>query len=294
MKIRSIVRLIRVPQWIKNCFVLVPLIFSQHVFEMGYTRSALLAVLSFCFISSAVYVLNDIVDRDSDKMHPVKKNRPLASGALQLGDGVFVLVLLIAAAAGIAAFMPVRFMVAMGIFFLLNVFYSFYAKHVVLLDIFCIAGGFMLRVFAGAFAIGVLTSSWLILTTMFISLFLGVMKRRSELVLLGEGHKSSRKVLEKYTVAFTDQMANVTAAAVIICYALYTTAQRTIEIFHTDRLVYTTPFVVFGIFRYMYLVYKYDQGENTTEIMMHDFPMIATVLLYLVSVLVILYNIVQI
>lgn len=292
MTAANIFRLIRVPQWIKNTFVFVPLVFSMHIFDVPYLTKALLGAFIFSLASSCVYVMNDIVDREADRQHPKKKNRPLASGAISVAQGIGIVVVLAAAILALLFFTPVKFIVVVAAFFALNTLYSFSWKHIVLLDVFSIAAGFMLRVIAGAFIIQVPSSSWLILTTMFISLFLGVMKRRSELVLLNEGTKTStRKVLEEYSIAFTDQMATVSAAAVIICYAMYTTAQRTITTFNTDQLILTTPFVVFGIFRYMYLVIKHDQGENTTEIMMNDLPMILTVLLYLAAVVLIIYRV---
>lgn len=290
MKIKAALRLIRIPQWIKNSFVLVPLIFSKHFFELQFVLPALLAVITFCFVSSSVYILNDIADREQDKLHPKKKNRPIASGAITVPEAFTVLAIMITLIVSLSAVLELKFIAVIIAFFALNAVYTFYAKHVVLLDIFSIAAGFMLRVIGGAFAIRVEISSWLILTTMFISLFLAVMKRYSEFITMSEEKGSTRRVLENYTVLLLNQMATISAAAVIICYALYTTASRTIEAFHTDKLIYTTPFVVFGIFRYMHLVYKYEQGENTTEIMLHDYPMIATILLYIAFIVVLIYR----
>jgi 4-hydroxybenzoate polyprenyltransferase len=291
MNIKNIFKLIRVPQWIKNAFVFVPLIFSKHIFDYPFVLQTLLGVLIFSLASSSVYVVNDIVDRDADRQHPKKKNRPVASGTISIPQAIIIVVVLLGFISALLCLSTLKFTAVVIAFIALNTLYSFWWKHIVLLDIFSIAAGFMLRVIAGAFVIQVPTSSWLILTTMFISLFLGVMKRRSELVLMNEGTRTStRKVLEQYSIAFTDQMAAVCAAAVIISYALYSTAQRTITTFNTDQLIYTTPFVVFGIFRYMYLVLKYDQGENTTEIMLTDLPMILTVILYLIAVVVVIYR----
>jgi 4-hydroxybenzoate polyprenyltransferase len=183
-------------------------------------------------------------------------------------------------------------------FVVLNVLYSFWFKNIVLLDIFSIAAGFSIRVLAGAFVIQVPISSWLLLTTMFISLFLGVMKRRSELMLVTETNKQipetteqkSRKVLTQYSLNFADQMATVAATGVIVCYALYTVAPRTVSIFQTERLIYTTPFVVFGIFRFMYLEYVNRKGENTTRTLATDMPMILNVLAYAVVTIFIIYK----
>ncbi len=283
-------KLFRLPQWIKNLFVFVPLIFSKHLFDKNYLISALLAFLIFCLTSSIVYAMNDIVDAESDRLHPQKKSRPVASGKINVGQAIssagalFVIVVLLLLKSNLLFFF------AVGFYFILNILYSFVLKNIVLLDIFSIAAGFMLRVLAGAFAIGVSISSWLILTTMFISLFLAVMKRRSELNLTENVEFiATRKVLQYYSKNFADQMATVASAGVIICYALYTVAERTVTIFHTDNLIYTTPFVVFGIFRYMYLVYMNQKGENTTEVMITDPAMIVNVVLYILTTTLIIY-----
>jgi 4-hydroxybenzoate polyprenyltransferase len=177
-------------------------------------------------------------------------------------------------------------------FVTLNVLYSLYFKHIVILDVFSIAAGFTIRVLGGAAIISVPVSSWLILTTMFISLFLGVMKRHAELNQNSERENIlTRKVLAEYSTTFTNQMATIAAAGVIICYALYTVSQRTVTVFNTENLIYTTPFVVFGIFRFMYLEYLNQKGENTTQIMLTDIPMIVTVILYVATTVMIVYKV---
>ena len=285
------IKLVRVPQWIKNFFVFVPLLFSQHIFDRTYFLPVLSAFLMFCLISSIVYIFNDIVDIEADRAHPTKKDRPLPSGLISIQSAVITLIIF---AALVGLFLPAlnaKFRIFLLSYFLLNIFYTFYFKHIVLLDIFSIAAGFMLRVMAGAFVISVEVSSWLILTTMFISLFLCVMKRRSELVLINDDpNKNTRKVLASYSLNFTDQMATIAAAGVIICYALYTVSERTIKIFNTENMIYTTPFVVFGIFRYMFLVYMNKKGENTVEIMLTDIPMIINVILYIIAIVSIIYK----
>jgi 4-hydroxybenzoate polyprenyltransferase len=285
------IKLIRVPQWIKNFFVFVPLLFSRHIFDKVYFIPVISAFLMFCLISSIVYIFNDIVDIEADRAHPVKKNRPLPSGKISKQNAVIMLILFAVIVGFLVPAFNFRFQVILISYFLMNVFYTFIFKHIVLLDIFSIAFGFMLRILAGAFVINVEISSWLLLTTMFISLFLGIMKRRSELVLVnGDAGKSTRKVLVSYSLNFIDQMSTIAAAGVIICYALYTVSERTIKIFQSDHMIYTTPFVVFGIFRYMYLVYMDNKGENTVEIMMTDIPMIVNVSLYVLSTVLIIYK----
>jgi 4-hydroxybenzoate polyprenyltransferase len=283
--------LLRIPQWVKNFFVFVPLLFSLNLFESNYFIKTLEGFLIFCLASSIIYIVNDIGDIEADRAHPLKKLRPLASGAVSVKSAVVsVFVLAVPVIISLTQF-NTKFAVIVIAFFLLNFLYTFSFKHIVLLDIFSIAAGFMLRVVGGAFIIEVEISSWLILTTMFISLFLASMKRHSELrISVNDENKTTRKVLAEYSEQFTRQMATVSSSAVIISYALYTVSQRTVSIFGNENLIFTTPFVVFGIFRYMYLVYINDQGENTTQIMLTDIPMIMTVLLYILVSVFIIYD----
>ncbi|GAB4300829.1 MAG: decaprenyl-phosphate phosphoribosyltransferase [Ignavibacteriaceae bacterium] len=288
--IAEYLKLFRVNQWIKNSFVFVPLVFSQNLFNKTLFFPTLYGFIIFCLTSSVVYIINDIIDAGEDRQHPVKKNRPVASGKISVRSAL-ISALFPSAFVIITVFSyPLLFGLSVLTFFLLNVLYSFFLKKIVILDVFSIAAGFALRVLAGAFVIDVTISSWLILTTMFISLFLGVMKRHSEISLTTRDVSgATRKVLSQYSLTFTDQMATVASAGVIICYALYTVSERTVEVFHTENLIYTTPFVVFGIFRYMYLVYMNDEGENTSKILFTDLPMILTVLLYLIVTILIIY-----
>jgi 4-hydroxybenzoate polyprenyltransferase len=290
----NIIKLIRVHQWVKNFFVFVPLLFSLHLFEKEYFLTTFYAFLIFCLASSSVYVLNDIIDIEADRTHPLKKNRPLPSGKISKTTGLIILTILLLIIAFTLPGFNNEFLLSVVGFIILNSLYTFWLKHVVILDVFSIAAGFTLRVLAGAFVIMVPVSSWLLLTTMFISLFLGVMKRHSELSLMPDGENSkSRKVLAEYSLNFADQMATVAAAGVIICYALYTVAPRTVLIFGTENLIYTTPFVVFGIFRYMFLEYKGGMAENTTKLIATDIPMIVTVILYAVITVLIVYKIIE-
>lgn len=292
--IKNYIKLLRVPQWIKNFFVFVPIIFSRHIFDMNYLYTAVLGFIAFCFTSSIVYILNDVMDVEADRAHPVKKNRPIASGKISVTSAIITAIVLLSLTVVWFIYFGVNsyFILCIVSYFIINFLYSFKLKHMVLLDIFSIAAGFMLRVLSGGLIINVYISSWLILTTMFISLFLAVMKRYSELDIAANGStKSTRKVLQQYSQSYTQQMAVIAAAATIICYALYTVSERTIKAFNTENLIYTTPFVVFGIFRYMYLVYMdKKKGENTTEVMLTDIPMITNVVLYFIIITFILYN----
>lgn len=285
-------KLARVSQWVKNIFVFVPLVYSKHLFEYDYFLSSFFGFIVFCFISSVVYIINDIVDVESDKLHPVKKLRPLAAGTINIRSALIMALILLIAASAISINLPRTFSILALTYLLLNTFYSFILKNIVLVDIFSIASGFMLRVTAGAFVIDVEISSWLILTTMFLSLFLAVMKRRSEIVLNeNEGMTGTRKVLDKYSVQFTEQLGTIAGAGLIIFYALYTVSARTISVFGTEQLIYTTPFVAFGIFRYMFLVYQNQKGENTVEILLEDKAMWLNGLAYITTTILIVYHI---
>lgn len=230
------------------------------------------------------------MDCESDRSHPIKKNRPIASGAVSIKMGLLFAALLIAFDVFLLQYLNVKFATVQSVYFVLNVLYTLKLKNVVILDIMSISTGFMLRVVAGAAVINVEVSSWLILTTLFLSLFLGIMKRRSELTLFDESSNSTRKVLSEYSVSFTDHLASISAAGVIICYALYTVSDRTAAYFNTENLIYTTIFVVFGVFRFMYLTHLKLKGENAAEIMLTDLPMIINVILYVVFSIFIIYN----
>ena len=290
--IKNYLKLMRAPQWIKNLFVFVPLLFSKHFFDKNYFILSLAGFIIFCLTSSLVYIVNDIIDIEADRAHPVKKERPLPSGKITKKQASFTafIIFFVIIFSGIN-FNP-YFLALIGSYLILNLFYSLKWKHIVLVDIFCIAAGFMIRVIAGAYIIEVEISSWLLLTTMFISLFLAIMKRKSELSISQNiGNSANRKVLTHYSLDFTNQISTIAASAVIICYALYTVSQRTVAIFGSENLIYTTPFVVFGIFRYMYLVYMNQQGENTTEIIITDLPMIFNMIFYILATTMIVYKI---
>ncbi len=285
-------KLIRVSQWVKNLFVFVPLLFSLHLFDKDYFLTTLLAFVLFCLASSLIYIINDIIDIEADKSHPTKKKRPLPAGEISKKNAIIVVTILAVLQVILLPYFNAEFIYFVLGFIALNIFYSFWFKHIVILDVFSIAAGFSIRVLAGAVVIMVPISSWLILTTMFISLFLGVMKRHSELVLVeGNEDAPSRKVLSQYSLNFVDQMATIAAAAVIICYALYSVSERTVNIFGTENLIYTTPFVVYGIFRFMYLEYISNKGDNTTKIVFTDVQLIITILAYTITTILIIYKV---
>ncbi len=286
----SYLRLIRPQQWLKNGFVFTPLIFSQHLLDRDYVVNAVLAFASFSLASSVVYVFNDIFDRDADRLHPVKKNRPVASGEISLPSAVAVALLLLSAALSISQMLPVSFVLMVTAYVLLQIGYSVVLKHVVILDLFIIAMGFMMRVFAGALAIQVSISHWIVVTTLFLSLFLAASKRRAELVLIQkEKIETKRKVLTAYTVQFLDGIILITTTGMAISYSLYTMSEKTIAMFRSEYLIFTTVFVLFGIFRYLFLVFVRGEGENPTAVLTKDIPTAVNLLLWLLACISIIY-----
>jgi len=296
LKIPHFILLLRPKQWIKNLFVFAALVFSQHLFDWNFAKSSLLGFALFCATASTVYIINDILDRDRDRLHPKKRHRPIASGAISIGSAITTAIILFGIAVPVSFNLPYKFGACLAFYFVMNLSYSLFLKEVVLIDVFVIAIGFMLRVVGGAFVIDVPISSWLLLTTMFLSLFLAVAKRRGELVMieaqLEEGKKpseSTRKVLEHYSIEFAEQLSTICAAGFVISYALYTVSDRTVKIFGTENLIFTTPFVLYGIFRYLYLLHKKNLGENPTEVVLTDVPMILNFIAYAIAMFFIIY-----
>jgi 4-hydroxybenzoate polyprenyltransferase len=228
------------------------------------------------------------MDASKDRIHPLKKDRPIAKGMITKREAGTLFFILLALFLAFTFRLKYDFVMILWCYIILNLLYTLFLKKIVIVDIFCIASGFMLRVLAGAFIISVLISNWLILTTMFLSLFLAIMKRRVEIA--GSPNAlEQRDVLKDYSLNFTDQIGAITASGVILSYALYSVADRTVKSFGTEGLVYTTIFVIFGIFRYMYLVYKKEKGENVIEVILTDLPMMINLILYVLTAVYIIY-----
>ncbi len=282
-------KLIRVTSWAKNLFVFVPLIFAKQLFHKEEFFEVVLGFILFSVAASSIYVINDITDAKRDSIHPLKKNRPIASGKVSISEGKIIATLLFVATASLSFAVDISFVAIVWFYIVLNVLYSNYLKQIVIVDVFCIALGFMLRVIGGAVIISVSISSWLILTTMFLSLFLAVMKRRVEIA-TSENAIEQRNVLKDYSLSYVDQISSITGAGVIFSYSLYTVSDRTIIMFGSEYFVFTTIFVIFGIFRYMYLVFKKDLGENVVDALISDFPMIINTFFYICSLLIFIYT----
>ncbi len=279
----------RPPHWLKNVFVLAPVVFAQRLTEIDADVKALLALVAFCLASSAVYGFNDIRDREEDGRHPVKRHRPIPSGAISVGGAAAATIVLAAIALGIGYRIGLDFLGVLAGYMVLNLLYSSGLKHVVILDVMSISLGFVLRVLAGALAIDVEVSAWLLLCTVFLALFLSFSKRRHELILLDRHASDQRPVLSQYSPAFLDQMINVVTASTVVAFALYSIAPETIEKFETRFLIYTTPFVLYGIFRYLYLIYQRPGRLNPTEHVVRDLPSMVNLVLWAGSVVFVIY-----
>jgi 4-hydroxybenzoate polyprenyltransferase len=281
---------LRPHQWIKNTVVLAPLLFAQLLFDRSSLFLALGAFLVFCMLSGAVYLINDLADLDGDGRHPVKRNRPLPSGALSPSFARWAALLLTAAGLAAAAAIGRAFATTALVYFSLMTAYSLALKNVVVLDVLIVAFGFVLRAIAGAQAIHVAFSNWLLICTLLFALFLTLAKRRQELTLLTDGAAEHRKILGEYSPYLLDQMINVVTASTVVSYALYTLAPETVSKFGTDRLVWTLPFVLFGILRYLYLVHQKEEGGNPSRVLLNDKPILVTVALWAATVVALIYH----
>lgn len=288
--IRPLVQSLRPAQWAKNLFVLAPLVFGDLLLDATAASRALLALLAFCCGSSAVYLINDLRDREEDRQHPLKRLRPLAAGTLGVPTAVAAVVVLAGAALAGAFYLGLPFARILGAYLILNVLYTLWFKHMVILDVMSISLGFVLRVEAGAVATGVGVSRWLFLCTIFLALFLAFSKRRHEITLLAGAATGQRPVLDHYSPAFLDQMINVVTASAVVSYALYSVAPETVQKYHTENLVYTIPLVLYGIFRYLYLMYQRPGERNPTETILRDPPFLVNILLWGLAVLWIVYG----
>ena len=290
LKLKATIKLIRVRQWVKNLFVFAPLVFSLQLFNIAPLLETVAAFFAFSLVSSSLYAMNDIVDLERDKHHPRKKNRPLPAGLLTktqaaitgvicLGGGFFLALGLNLLVAGVLA-----------VYLLMNIYYSLRGKNIIILDTMLIAVGFVLRVLAGAYAIAVPPSSWMLVATFFLALLLGMGKRYNELRVMQEDSASHREVLEEYSEPLLRQLLAVASSATVVAYALYTMDPEVIKAFQTENLVFTLPFVVFGVFRYLYLVFKHELGGDPTELFFKDRTMLVAVVLWVISVVILIYG----
>jgi 4-hydroxybenzoate polyprenyltransferase len=281
---------VRPRQWVKNLFVFAGLIFSQRLFTPA-AGSAVAAFAIFCALSGAMYLFNDVADREKDRLHPKKRERPVASGLLPvpvaLGAGATLAVLGLTAAAWLS---PLFALTALAYVTLLTL-YSAWLKHVVIVDVLAVSTGFVLRAVAGAVAVDVEISGWLLICTILLALFLALGKRRHEYLTLEAEAVRHRPILAEYSAGLLDQMIAVVTASTVTAYALYTMSPQTVAKFHTAWLLPATlPFVLYGIFRYLYLLYRRQLGGNPSELFLNDRALLLNTLCWILAVLLIIYG----
>jgi 4-hydroxybenzoate polyprenyltransferase len=287
---RSLLVSLRPQQWTKNLVVFAALLFGRQLANPQAVLLSGVAFAIFCALSGTVYLLNDVLDRENDRTHPVKSRRPIASGALSVRAASTAAVVLGAVALAAAFAVGTAFGTVALAYVVLQCLYSAAIKHVVILDVLTIALGFVLRAVAGAVVIAAPISHWLLVCTILLALFLALSKRRHELVLLADGATSHRRILDEYSPYLLDQMIAVVTASTLMGYALYTVSPETIEKFGSDRLLLTFPLPIYGIFRYLYLVHHRQGGGSPAEMLLADRPLMGCVLVWAAAVVVIVYR----
>jgi 4-hydroxybenzoate polyprenyltransferase len=261
VNLSALVRLLRPKQWVKNTFVCAGVVFGAQLQNVQLLKAAALTFVAFSLMGSSVYILNDYLDREADKQHPTKRDRPLASGAVTPLQGFCVAAICLSVSLATAALADIRVLGVIVTYLAVNCAYSLWLKHQVVVDVFCIASGFMLRILAGTWGIRIRPSGWLILTGMFLALFLGFAKRRAEWTEVAGMH-ARRRVLSFYSRELLDSFLSIAATGTVLSYGLYTLDPATIALHRTDKLIYTLPFVLFGLFRYLFLLHNRNKGEN--------------------------------
>jgi 4-hydroxybenzoate polyprenyltransferase len=286
----SLLTSLRPGQWTKNLIVFAGLLFGHRLFDAAAVLEAAVAFVVFCTLSGVVYILNDITDRESDRLHPLKATRPIASGALPVRTAALAALVLALAALGASIAVGWRFAGVSLAYLILQSLYSAALKHIVIIDVLTIAVGFVLRAVAGAVAVDVEISHWLLVCTILLALFIALAKRRHEIVLLAGSAPTHRPILGEYSAYLLDQMIAVVTASTLIAYIFYTVSPETQEKFGTPWLGLTIPFPLYGIFRYLYLVHRREGGGSPADLLLTDRPLLACVALWAAAVTIIIYR----
>lgn len=285
MDLFALLKLMRPKQWIKNFFVFAAIIFSGNFLNTSLLNSNLLTFALFCLTSSSIYIINDIVDIEKDRAHPTKKLRPLPSGNITVSASLVCCAIIVATVAVISyKYLDIRITGIYMLYFVVNILYSFILKHIVIIDVMTITLGFVLRVASGGYATGVQVSTWLFLCTILLSLFLALNKRKSEIITLKEGSVSHRKILEEYSVSSIDKMLTTVTPSILMAYCLYTFSST-----QSRTMMLTIPFVLYGVFRYEYLIDKENAGGKPEDVFTKDIPFLINILLWGFSILAIIY-----
>ncbi|AYD40086.1 decaprenyl-phosphate phosphoribosyltransferase [Clostridium fermenticellae] len=285
MDIKAILQLMRPKQWIKNSFVFAAIVFSGNFLNGRLLYYNILTFIIFCFTSSTVYILNDIVDIEKDKCHPDKKKRPLPSGRISKRTAIiFDILILFCVIFFSYIYLNLKILSIFLIYIIVNIFYCFKLKNIVILDVMTITFGFVLRVESGSLASNVQISPWLFLCTILLALFLALNKRKSELIALKDKSSSHRKILKEYSIDYIDSMLTIVTPSILMAYCLYTFSSV-----QSKTMIFTIPFILYGIFRYQYLMDKENIGGKPEDVFFKDTPFLVDILLWGISVLIIIY-----
>ncbi len=288
--IRDMWEALRPRQWAKNIVLFAGLMFSKNVFDPVSLGRVAAAFFVFCVAASGVYLLNDYLDREQDRHHPRKKLRPVASGRIHPPVALSMSIFLMAWSLAAGFLVGINLFLTTALYLAIETLYSIVLKRIVILDVFCIASGFLLRVLAGVLVINVPVSNWLLVCTIFLSLFLALGKRRAEILLLQEHATHHRSVLSEYSLPLIDQMITIVTASTVLSYVLYTLSAETVSKFHTKNLLITSAFVIYGVFRYLYLIYQKNEGDAPDRLLFSDRPLLVNLGLYAAAVFIILYR----
>ena len=283
-------RTMRPRHWIKNLFVFAPLFFGGQFTDLRKIATTFVVFIAFSIISSSIYIFNDVADRENDRNHPSKCKRPIASGSLPVFTALIVgICFVVLTISVLILIVSLKVIIILLFYFFLNIAYSFFLKNIVIVDVFCVSFGFVLRVLAGGLAVNVVPSSWLIIATFLLSLFLALGKRRHELVLLNDSSDNHRSVLYHYTPRLVDQLISVVTPVTLITYLLYTLDAETVARFKSKILFSTGIFVIFGIFRYLYLIHRKDLGGSPTRLVLKDLPLLGAIIGWILIFCLIVY-----
>ncbi len=292
MNVKDIARVIRPQQWIKNVFVFVPLFFGGSLLDTTDIVAAVTAAMAFCFISSSIYCLNDIIDVEDDRRHPTKCHRPIAAGKISVAQAYVMMALMVALSFGSVALLggyALGVGTVVGLYLLMNVAYCLVLKRYAILDVCTIAFGFVLRLFAGGIATGIGLSNWIVLMTFLLTLFLSFAKRRDDVLKMNQTGHAPRKNTSRYNLDFINQAITITATVTLVCYVMYTVSPEVEQRIGTRYLYLTTVFVIIGILRYLQLTLVDNKSGDPTKAMLHDRVLQAVVLLWFLAFLLIIY-----
>lgn len=284
-RVINLLTLMRPRQWVKSCFVFMGILFANAWHDPRMVKQVMMVAVAFSLVASGVYVINDLFDRRQDVNHPHKRNRPLAAGTVRPGIAVLIAAIIWAVGFSVGYLVSLPVVLILSAYVFINFGYSLGLKHIVLLDVFLLASGFMLRILAGTTGVGIAPSPWLLLCGLMVALFLGFAKRRAELYASAEGSTGDRKVLASYQPVFLDKLIVITSTCVILTYSLYTMSEKTIKAHQTESLIYTVPFVMYAIFRYIYSLHNQSMGSDPALEIFRDYHILASIVGWLLLTL---------